>query len=79
MTKAQYYAMLEIAENGERFGVDGLNVAKRTMIGLVRRGWADISGKVPVVTDAGWKAVAADEAADIAEWRLTVYRQLSDR
>jgi hypothetical protein len=60
MTAAQYAAILEIAENGERFAPHDLNVACRTVASLARRGWITIQNKRAVVTPAGWLAMERD-------------------
>jgi ribosomal protein L28 len=58
MTKAQYDAILEVAENGERFWPHDLNVSARTMKALERKGYIRVMGAVTFVTRAGWQAVA---------------------
>lgn len=60
MSPAQYAAILEIAENGERFAPHDLNVACRTVASLARRGWIAIERGRAVVTPAGWLAVERD-------------------
>lgn len=59
MTRAQYYAIMHIAEYGERFAPHDLNVARRTVASLARRGWIAVVNGRAVVTAAGWEAVAA--------------------
>ena len=60
MSPAQYVAIMEIAENGERFAPQDLNVARRTVASLARRGWIAIAAGRAVVTPAGWLAVERD-------------------
>ena len=57
MSRAQYSAILEIAENGERFAPHDLNVSARTVRSLANRGWITIENNRAVVTANGWKAM----------------------
>jgi hypothetical protein len=57
MTRAQYDAILEISENGERFAPHDLNVSKRTVVSLARRGWIKIENGMAVVTQEAWEAM----------------------
>lgn len=60
MTKAMYDAIMEVAENGERFAARDLNVSARTMNAAHRAGYvANRVGGGLVVTAKGWAAVAA--------------------
>ena len=59
MTKAQYAAILEIAENGERFPLRELNIPRRTLQALARNGYISSTGAVTLVTPEGWDAIAA--------------------
>lgn len=59
MTRAQYDALMEIAENGERFAARDLNISARTVASIAKRGWIAMQGETPVVTEKGWQAVAA--------------------
>ncbi len=59
MTKAQYDAILEIAQNGERFWPHDLNVSARTFKALEKKGFIRCMGSVAFVTPDGWKALAA--------------------
>jgi hypothetical protein len=59
MTKAQHDAILEIAENGEKFWPHDLNVSARTFASLQRKGYIRVMGSVTFVTPAGWAALAA--------------------
>lgn len=59
MSRTQYAAILEIAENGERFPSHELNVARRTVESLARRGWIALFGGRAIVTAAGWQALEA--------------------
>lgn len=58
MTKAQYEAILEIAENGERFSPADLNVSARTVASLAKRGFIAVENGKAIVTDRGWEAMA---------------------
>jgi hypothetical protein len=64
MSPAQYDAIMEIAENGERFAPQDLNVPRRTVASLARRGWIAIAAGRAIVTPAGWLAVERDVARD---------------
>jgi len=59
MSRTQYAAILEIAENGERYAPHDLNVARRTVEGLARRGWIALLDGHAIVTTAGWQAIEA--------------------
>ena len=59
MSRAQYAAILHIAEYGERFAPHDLNVTTRTMRGLFARGWVTLHKGRAVVTAAGWTAMEA--------------------
>jgi len=60
MSRTQYAAILEIAENGERFPPHDLNVARRTVKSLARRGWIALLGGRAIVTAAGWQALETE-------------------
>jgi hypothetical protein len=60
MSPTQYAAIMEIAENGERFAPHDLNVACRTVASLARRGWIAIAAGRAIVTPTGWAAVERD-------------------
>lgn len=64
MTRAQYEAIMEIAEYGGRFAPHDLNVPRRTVASLARRGWIAIERGRAIVTPAGWLAVERDVARD---------------
>lgn len=59
MTKTQIAAILEVAENGERFAAHNLNISARTVRSLAVRGWVSIENGSAVVTAAGWAALDA--------------------
>ena len=59
MTKTQYTAILEIAENGERFLPRDLNIPQRTLQALARAGYISSIGAATLVTPKGWEALAA--------------------
>ena len=59
MTRTMQAAILEIAENGERFAPTDLNVSRRTVEALAKRGFIALERGIPVVTDRGWSALAA--------------------
>ena len=58
MTEAQYRAMLEIAENGERFPAYELNIRPATISAIAKRGWVSVLGNHAFVTQKGWEALA---------------------
>ena len=60
MSRTQYAAILEIAQNGERFSPHDLNVARRTIESLARRGWIALLGGRAIVTAAGWQALETE-------------------
>lgn len=59
MSRAQYYAILHIAEYGHRFAPHDLNVATRTARSLAKRGWIALHNGRAIVTPAGWAAMEA--------------------
>ena len=59
MTKTQIAAILEVAENGERFAPHNLNISARTVRSLAVRGWVSIENGAAIVTAAGWAALEA--------------------
>ncbi len=59
MTRAQHDAIMEIAENGERYAPHDLNVPKRTVASIAKRGWIALINGRAEVTPQGWAAVAA--------------------
>ena len=59
MSRTMQAAILEIAENGERLSPADLNVSRRTVVALAKRGFIAIERGVPIVTDRGWSALAA--------------------
>jgi len=59
MTQAQYDAMMQISEHGERMGHEFLNVRPSTMAVMIKRGWVLVSNNHASVTAAGWAAVGA--------------------
>lgn len=59
MTRTQYDAIQEIAENGERFRACDLNIRPQTFAAIAKRGWVEIVNSHAFVTYKGWQAVAA--------------------
>lgn len=59
MTRAQYDAIMHIAEYGPHTEAGFLNVRPQTMIALIRRGWVHALAGTVTITDAGWSAVEA--------------------
>lgn len=54
MTAAQYDAIIEIAENGERFKAHDLNIRPQTVDAIAKRGWVEIVNGHAMVTDKAW-------------------------
>ncbi len=59
MTRAQHDAIMEIAENGERYAPHDLNVPQRTVASIAKRGWITLVNGRAEVTPQGWAAVAS--------------------
>lgn len=58
MTRAQYDAVIEIADNHGRFKACDLNIRMATVTAMAKRGWIGVDARgFAFVTDAGWKAV----------------------
>ena len=58
MTRAQYDAVIEIADNRGRFKACDLNIRMATVTAMAKRGWIGVDDRgFAFVTDAGWKAV----------------------
>lgn len=58
MTEAQYRAILEVAENGERFPTYELNIRPATAAAIAKRGWISVLGNRAFVTPKGWEALS---------------------
>lgn len=58
MTRAQYDAVIEIADNHGRFKACELNIRMTTVTAMAKRGWIGVDDRgFAFVTEAGWKAV----------------------
>lgn len=58
VTKAQYDALIEIADRGERLKAQDLNIRPQTWEAIVTRGWVEVKGNHAFVTNAAWEAMA---------------------
>lgn len=58
MTAAQYDAIMEIADNGERFKAYDLNIRPQTVAAIAKSGWIEVVDGHAFVTEDGWNAVA---------------------
>lgn len=59
ISKAQYDAILEIAQNGERFKASDLNIRTATVAAIAKRGWIEVVNGHAFVTDKAWSEIAA--------------------
>jgi hypothetical protein len=58
ISPTMYRAICEIAENGERLPAHELNVDRRTVGALARRGFITVDRGHAFVTDRAWAALA---------------------
>jgi len=58
VTKAQYDALIEIADRGERLKARDLNIRPQTWAAIVTRGWVEVINGHAFVTNAAWEAAA---------------------
>ena len=60
MTIAQYDALLEVLSNGDKFKAYDLNIPKRTVASIAKKGWVSVtkSGRA-FVTEEGFAALAS--------------------
>ena len=58
ITQAQYDALIEIAENGERFKANELNIRPQTVEAIAKRGWIEVINGYAFVTGKAWAELA---------------------
>lgn len=59
MTTAQLNAFKEISQNGEQFRACDLNISRRTVVSMAKRGWIDVDGEKAFITTEGHNAITA--------------------
>lgn len=58
ITPAQYDALMEIADKGERFKANELNIRPQTVKAIATRGWVEIIDGNAFVTEKAWADIA---------------------